>query len=363
MIRLTQNGWALLGIGVLLYFASLTSQSSLLLFLIGALLGCFILNGWIACAQIAAVEVQAPASVRLTEGERSSDPWPLLNRSRRPIQCVTAAWSDQLLFQIAELGPKTMAHLTPQFAFERRGVFPLDAIWIRSSFPFGLIEARRKLSLAGELVVYPKLEHAPSPIASGYDGMVGGKLRSGVFARSGFDFAGVRPMQPSDSYRAIHWKASAKGTDWMVKTFEKELSGRVAIVFDAGSSGETTAFEACLRQAGSLAFAALDAGHHVEWIDLETLQAISLSPFGDGEVLLDRLARLGMRKNSLTKANLDEALGKVSSRAAITIVATEANDALRESIASWQTAGRRIAASGWNEQSMSVSADLHEPRL
>lgn len=122
--------------------------------------------------------------------------------------------------------------------------------------------------------------------------MVGGKFRGHRQTGAGNHFSGVRPHQAGDSLRQIHWASSAKRLGLMVKTFDEELSGRVAIVLDCGSSGDAKVFDDAVRAAGSLVFAALDAGHHVEWLDLASMEPDVLPPFADGHEILDRLARL-----------------------------------------------------------------------
>lgn len=116
--------------------------------------------------------------------------------------------------------------------------------------------------------------------------MVGGKFRGHRQTGAGDHFSGVRPQQPGDSLRQIHWASSAKGLGLMVKVFDEELSGRVAVVLDCGSSGDAAAFDDAVRAAGSLVFAALDAGHHVEWLDLASLEPDLIPPFADGHAIL-----------------------------------------------------------------------------
>jgi uncharacterized protein (DUF58 family) len=45
-------------------------------------------------------------------------------------------------------------------------------------------------------------------------------------------FAGVRPYQPGDPVRSIHWRASARAAALQTKRFEPSLSGQVVLVFD-----------------------------------------------------------------------------------------------------------------------------------
>ncbi|CAN5770560.1 hypothetical protein BH24CHL5_BH24CHL5_11030 [soil metagenome] len=45
-------------------------------------------------------------------------------------------------------------------------------------------------------------------------------------------FAGVRPFQPGDPLKSVHWRASARRPSLQTKRFEPSLSGQVVLVFD-----------------------------------------------------------------------------------------------------------------------------------
>src|SRR6185295_7631928 len=125
--------------------------------------------------------------------------------------------------------------------------------WLVSLYPFGLIKAMHDTESDAEVLVFPKLYPAPVPEVRGLDPMLGGRHTGPGRIASGEKFAGIRPMQSSDSYKQIHWKSSAKGTGFMVKSFEEELAGRAALlVFCQKSSPHS---EACIRAAGSMAHA------------------------------------------------------------------------------------------------------------
>ena len=171
--------------------------------------------------------------------------------------------------------------------------------------------------------MHPALYETASPLAAGYDQMVGGKHKGHRRSTSGSSFAGVRPWQPGDPLKQIHWKSSSKGQGLMVKTFDEELSGRVAVIADCGSSGNPNTLDDCLRAAGSLIFAALDAGHHVEWLDLGRMEARVIPPFADGNDILDALARIELDPDSLASGRLEHALELVSHKSAICLVLTQ----------------------------------------
>jgi uncharacterized protein (DUF58 family) len=343
MTRLTRTGEFFVGVLVLLYLASLTSQSGLLLLLVGIVLGCYLVNYFGARRAVRSLEIAGPASVHVSEGEAVSEPWTLINRDSRPAGFILAEGPQGVLFRITSVPGKTSINLAPVLKFSTRGVHEWSDVQLASFHPFGMLKAGRRLKLPGEVVVYPAVYHTAPPTAAGYDAMVGGKLRGRRGAASGGSFAGVRPFQHGDALKQIHWKSSAKGRGLMVRIFDEELSGRVAVVLDNGNQGDTGLLDDAVRAAGSLMFAALDAGNHVEWVDLERRQIQLVPPFSDGHELLDGLARVPTRAGCLTAERLAEALGLISSRAAIAFVLTDFNALVREAINGLLSRGRVVS--------------------
>ena len=118
----------------------------------------------------------------------------------------------------------------------------------------------------------------------------------------------------------------------MIKTFDQELSGRISIIMDCGQAGDARLLDDCIRATGSLIFAALDSGHHVEWIDLAHLNLLLIPPFSDGHEILDTLARVPAERCCLKEDRLHAAADRVSKKSAISFVLTEFNQAVRDTI-------------------------------
>lgn len=341
--RITAAGWVFLGIVVLLYGASITSQSGLLLVPAGILLGCFAVNFVSAWRAVRRLEVIASGTTHVVEGQRLNQPWQIRNTSRSAVALITAESAAGCLFKLPLLAAGEDASVVPELQFHRRGVFAHDQLRLATAFPFGLVRVARRLELAGEVVVHPAVYPVASPRAAGFDVMVGGKFRGHRQTGAGDQFSGVRPHQAGDSLRQIHWASSAKGLGLMVKVFDEELSGRVAVVLDCGSSGDAKTFDDAVRAAGSLVFAALDAGHHVEWLDLATLEPDLIPPFADGHEILDRLARLAMEPQGLNRERLRGALDRLSSKSAVHLVFTQASDAASDAVAGLRQRGRSVS--------------------
>lgn len=341
--RLTPTGWLFLAIVGLLYGASITSQSGLLLTPAGILLGCFAVNfvsGW---RMLRRLEVHAPGAAHVVEGHRLNHPWQARNVGKSALSLVSAESEAGCLFRLPQLAAGEDASVVPELQFHRRGVFAHDRLWLATAFPFSLVRVARRLALTGEVVVHPAVYSVSAPRAAGFDVMVGGKFRGHRQTGAGDQFSGVRPHQAGDSLRQIHWASSAKGLGLMVKVFDEELSGRVAVVLDCGSSGDAKVFDDAVRAAGSLVFAALDAGHHVEWLDLATMEPDLIPPFADGLEILDRLARLASEPQGLEPERLRAALERLSMKSAVHLVLTQSNAAVCEAVAVLRQRSRSVS--------------------
>lgn len=339
--RLTRLGWLYYGIGAILFVSSISSQSGLLLVPVGILAGVFLANLLHAARSVRGVAVHPPRLLHVSEGHRLTQPWKLTNAGGAATG-LEARNAAGVLFRVPSLAAKGSASLVPDLTFLRRGVFPLEAVLLASRAPFGFVEVTRRLVLEGEVVVHPAVYPVAPPRAAGFDVMVGGRFRGRRQTASGDHFAGVRPQQPGDSLRQIHWASSAKGLGLMVKTFEEELSGRVALVLAVrpGEAGEQV--DDAIRAAGSLAFAALDEGHHVELAEVSSGGRRLIAPFDDGQELLDYLARLNPPGSPPTAEDLVRALALTSPRSALHLLMTSWDEAFRPVLEAELARGRRV---------------------
>lgn len=343
MIRLTYTGVIFVSLTVLFYFASVTSQSSTLLLVIGIFLALCVFNLLGARRAVNEIALEAPPSAHVSEGERFNLPWKISHAGARPGGFLVAETSTGPLFRVGPLPPKSTVNVVPELVWARRGVHAYAAVTVSSIFPFGLVRARRRFALPGEVVVHPALYAVESPRATGFDAVVGGKFKGQRRSASGANFAGVRPIQPGDPLKQIHWKSSAKGGGLMVKTFEEELAGRIGLVLDGGHGGDAKIFDDAARAAGSLMFAALDAGHHVEWIDLGELAPRLVPPFADGQEILNRLARMPLAPGCLTTDRLATAVERLSRRNALHFVLTAVTPAVAEILQRLQNGRRAVS--------------------
>ena len=101
------------------------------------------------------------------------------------------------------------------FPAGRRGRYKLGSLFIRSSYPFGLVYAGFRLPADIGYYVYPEPRGEPLFPALHPSSEEGIPIR----ANAGDDFAGVRAYSPGESLRHVDWKAYARGRPLSVKQF------------------------------------------------------------------------------------------------------------------------------------------------
>lgn len=360
MFYLSRLGVNFALLGFFLYLVSLQSRSGLLFLILGVLGGCFIVNLLEARRAARHLRLVPPDSIWCSEGEPVRGSWEIENLSSRAMglaeivlpakpherldQRLLAALGGRLPGRLANWleaqtgdGPRAQrvllrigavpaggkAFLTPDLVLPRRGVYAFANLRLISSYPFGLVRWARGLDVTGEILVFPAVYACAAPPAAGFEPMVGGKFTGKNRSASGDSFHGVRPMHPGDPVRLIHWPSTAKGQGLMVREYDEELSGRLAIFLDC-SPGEAPNGELCLdwaaRCAASLMLAALDAGHQVEFRDLAGGETLSVPPFADGSEVLGKLARALPVQACREPANLAHAVAAVPRQAALCFV-------------------------------------------
>lgn len=116
----------------------------------------------------------------------------------------------------------------------RRGDQRAAAVTARSIGPMGLAGRQGSQSVPGQVRVLPPFlsrKHLPSRLAKlrEIDGLLPTLIRG-----QGTEFDSLREYVVGDDVRSIDWRASARRTDVMVRTWRPERDRRVVIVLDTG---------------------------------------------------------------------------------------------------------------------------------
>jgi len=152
---------------------------------------------------------------------------------------------------------------------ERRGIHRLGPLSVRSEFPLALLNVERQIdNSASTITVLPR----PFPLRrlalSGAAGFPTGGHQVAAVSRGQDSFAGIREYRRGDSMRHIHWRASARRDEWIVREYEQVENAELVLVLntcrrDNVGRGRESSFEYGVRIAASLARFATDNGHKV----------------------------------------------------------------------------------------------------
>ncbi|MFD8495651.1 DUF58 domain-containing protein [Amycolatopsis sp. NPDC059657] len=177
-----------------------------------------------------------------------------------------------------------VTRLTPT----RRGDRPAHQVTVRSLGPLGLAARQGSHAVPWSVRVLPPFhsrKHLPSRLArlQQLDG------RNAMLIRGqGTEFDSLREYVIGDDVRSIDWRATARASDVMVRTWRPERDRHVVLVLDtgrvsAGRVGDAPRLDAAMDAALLLAVLASKAGDRVDLLcyDRQVRAAVTGSSAGD----------------------------------------------------------------------------------
>lgn len=173
-------------------------------------------------------------------------------------------------YLIAPIRPGQSSRIIyPVFAGQR-GRFTLGPPHIRIGDPFDLWEDNRMLDASTEVLVVPTVVAlAGMPSSSGARSAASGRAALGTVG--GDPDIGVRHYRNGDDVRTIHWRASARHDDLMVRLEEPVSHGGATIVLDHREvahrgRGANSSLETAVVLTASIALHLLGSDHQVKLI-------------------------------------------------------------------------------------------------
>lgn len=149
----------------------------------------------------------------------------------------------------------------------RRGRFVLRAPMVRVGDPFGLWEDIRTLDVRTTVLVVPALvDLAGMPPSAGNRSAAADRAVAGV--SSGDPDIGIREYRNGDDIRTVHWRASARHDELMVRLNEPVSHGGAVIMLDHratahAGAGATSSLETAVSLAASISVHLLAAEHQI----------------------------------------------------------------------------------------------------
>ncbi len=259
--RLTRSGLlfflAIVGIGAV----AINSGNNLLYLVFSALLSALIFSGLLSVANLrhtgvsldAGDDVYAGRPARLVVIIRNSGSFPLFFAT-----VVLRVGGDAFTLDVPFVAAHAAVELPLTLTLPARG--RVSGLWaeIMSTFPFGIVQMRIQVPVAGELVVYPRVQ--PVVVRSEHER---GEYRLEK-ARAGGDgdFFSLREYRDGDDARRIDWKVSARRGELHVVEREARYQQETLFYLDTarGAWPDTETFETGVSKIASGVTAVFRAG-------------------------------------------------------------------------------------------------------
>ena len=172
--------------------------------------------------------------------------------------------------------------------YKRRGKYQYGDFLIESGFPFIFFRKTIHCQCRGEVIVYPEIKELdagiPDMVTNWYDS-------SHTKIGKGDEFSTIREFRYGDDWRRIHWKASAKSAQVMVKEYAAYEPKNLTIVLDNLKPLDEESFEKAVSLAASMTDRFLNEGYFVR-----LLTCRKMIPFGNSRdhlfKILDVLAEV-----------------------------------------------------------------------
>lgn len=171
-----------------------------------------------------------------------------------PFAAVVTEATDDGLAIPADPVETTLADTTVTYRLEldERGEHAIGPTTVRARDVLGLLERRYHYPSTDEVLVFPRVHDLDGELVAGLRG-----LTRGAAAKDRHEFDRLREYEHGDTLRDVHWKASAKRDDLVVKEFETARETRTVELAAAADDGRV---DAMAEAAASVAAFLLDRG-------------------------------------------------------------------------------------------------------
>jgi uncharacterized protein (DUF58 family) len=296
-LRFNAGGLILTFGSVAVGFAAVNTGNNLLHLLLGATLGLIAVSGWFSERAIRNLQVVRDAPRGVTVGHDVRIQYHVHKGGRFPavaIEISEQGLAEKAFLTHVEGGASTTVRSFNRFV--RRGVYPLHAVTLSTTYPFGLFVKERDLALPGELVIWPRTDrHVRPPASPGNPSASRPLLAAGAPGLRG-EYRAMHEYRAGDDARDIHWRTSARLRTPVVREYEADANEELWICLDTrGEPGDDA--EVLVEIAASLAAHAAQEGRRFGMSAAGKVVPAASGP-GHLELVLDTLARVDFRPDA-----------------------------------------------------------------
>lgn len=226
---------------------------------------------------------------------------------------IDYALGDRPRFVIASMRGGTTQEVQYSVRSHTRGVHHLGPLRVRVRDPFGLTLRTAAVSGHAEVVVLPRV----LPLTAGRSlgrGIGSEGSIPHMVALHGEDDQTIREYRDGDDLRRIHWPATARSGELMVRQEDRPAKRRAVVLVDSraaghGGSGRSGSLEWAVTLAASVLVHLVDGAHAVHLLTADPGDDTGVRHDDTVDGGLDALARVGLGTDDGTRAVLHAASG------------------------------------------------------
>ncbi len=187
-----------------------------------------------ARVQLRVSRVATPARLRVGTPARVDLSLTNVSRRRTPVlhlrdQVQDSAGASLILAPIAGYGTAKIAYRLPT---RRRGILRIGPLDLKVGDPLGLTMSLIQASDQISLIVHAELVDLGVLHAIAGNDPTADQQPIRALASGGDEFFALRPYVIGDELRRVHWRASARTGDLVVRQEERPQTGRVTVILD-----------------------------------------------------------------------------------------------------------------------------------
>jgi uncharacterized protein (DUF58 family) len=272
------------------------------------------------------LRVGAPARVDLRLVNQSKRSTPVL-RLRDDVEGTRAA--TLMLAPIAGGSEATVAYRLPT---RRRGHLDVGPLDLTFEDPFGLTRSVLRASRAITLTVHAELIELEALQAVAGRDPTADQQKTRTLASGGDEFFALRPYVNGDELRRVHWRASARTGELVVRQDERPRTGRVTVLLDRQHLNyPDDTFERAVSAALSALHAAWRSDDALRFATSGTSRFADIRSRGELDAIDEQLALITTSDHASLITSIDE-LGKVGHGGTLVVVTGRSTRDLGRSI-------------------------------
>jgi uncharacterized protein (DUF58 family) len=259
--------------------------------------------------------------------------------------------------------------------FTQRGVYHLGPVQAESGDFLGLFSRNEDMLIKDAVTVYPALLPLETIHWDTDDPFGETTARQKLFVDPNI-ISGIRPYQPGDRFRNIHWPATVKKGELQVKVFQPVTAKSIMIALNSSTTEHpwmgfsSELLEYAIQVSASIAYQAIQAGYAVGLISNGYLtrsdHPFFLSPGSSPEQLVQILTYLAM-VSSYTNVKFEQYLMQTTSKipygTSLVVVSGMTSDLLSETLVHLASYRRNLSFYNLTEEPITIPGirQIHVP--